>query len=159
MIRCEPKGMFSWNFDLEGEGHDGVLEFNMLGEGEGRIEVDRKQFEIEKHGLIKPKWSLTYKGETLATAQKSNAFTRTFEILIDDEPLLVRARSGFGRRFALEQSGELLASFAPANAFTRRATIRPEGPGADFLTLAFSFWLVVLNWRRAANSDGVAAGA
>jgi hypothetical protein len=152
MIRCKPKGIFSWDFYLEGEVHDAILNFKWLGE-KGRITVDRTVFEIDKHGLLNAKWSLIHNGATVAVAQKSSAFTRTFELYVEDEPFLVRAKSAWGRSFVLEYAGNEIATMAPSHPFTRRATIDIVEPNIDFPTLAFAFWLVVLTWRRTASSS------
>src|SRR5262249_5602425 len=91
-----------------------------------------------------------------ASAQKSSAFTRTFEIESAHEILVLRAESAFGRSFLVERSGDVIATIRPDHAFTRRATIDVLARKWHFSTICFAFWLVVITWRRAASS---AAGA
>jgi hypothetical protein len=50
MIRCIPRGICSWNFLLDGAGHQGTLELGWMGE-QGAITVDDIAFEVQKHGV------------------------------------------------------------------------------------------------------------
>ena len=152
MIRCQPKGICSWNFFLEGDGHRASLDFNWLSE-QGAIIADGTPFDVQKHGVFSGQWTLNHAGKQIATAQKSTVFTRTFEILAPDGTLVLRAESPFGRSFRIERSGEVIATIAPVHPFTRRATIATGVPDGDFTTISFSFWLVVITWRRAANNS------
>jgi hypothetical protein len=158
MIHCKPKGLCSWDFFLDGEAHHASLEFNWLGE-QGTITADEEPFEVRKHGMLSGYWTLNHGGGTVASAQKSSPFTRTFEVQTADASLLLRAESAFGRSFCVEHSEEVIATIRPDHAFTRRATIETLAQKWDFPTLCFAFWLVVLTWRRAASSSsGDAAG-
>ena len=152
MIRCKPKGICSWDFFLDGEGHHASLDFNWLGE-QGAISVDGTSFEVCKHGVLSGQWTLDDAGKHVATAQKSTAFTRTFEIQGAHGTLVLRALSSFGRSFCIERSDDVIATITPDHAFTRRATIETHAKNCDFTTTSFSFWLVVLTWRRAAQSS------
>ncbi len=152
MIRCRPKGICSWDFFLEGEGHRGSLEFNWLNE-RGTVVADGTAFEVSKQGALSGHWMLTRAGQEVASAQKSTAFTRTFEIQSPMESLVLRAQSAFGRSFRVERSGVGIATMAPDHPFTRRASIETRAPEYHFPTMSFAFWLAVLTWRRAAASS------
>ncbi|QDU87087.1 hypothetical protein Pla175_04420 [Pirellulimonas nuda] len=152
MIRCKPKSLCSWNFFLEGDGHRASLEFNWLSE-QGSIVADGAPLEVHKHGVFSGQWTLSSAGQQIATAQKASAFTRTFTIGSLEGSLVLRAASPFGRSFRVERSGRLVAFIAPVHLLTRRATIAVRDPDADFTQIAFSFWLVVSTWRRAANNS------
>jgi hypothetical protein len=151
MIRCKPKGICSWNFFLDGEGHQATLEFNWLGE-QGNITADGIPLVVHKHGVFSGHWTLDREGKEIASGQKSSALTRTFEIQDQNDTLVLRAESAFGRSFRIERSGDLIATVTTDHAFTRRATIEILDQKWDFTTICFSFWLVVLIWRRAASS-------
>lgn len=152
-----PRGICSWDFRLDGDGHQATLEFNWVGE-QGYITADGVSFEVCKHGMLSGHWTLDSAGVEIASGQKSTAFTRTFEIRDRKETLLLRAESPFGRSFRIERSGDVIATVFPDHLLTRRATIETLDCKVGFITICFSFWLVVLTWRRAANS-GAAAGA
>lgn len=152
MIRCRPKGIFSWDFFLEGEGHLASLEFNWLDE-QGAITVDGTPFEVRKHGVLSGHWTLNQASLGIISAQKTSAFTRTFELQNSSGPVVLSAESTFGRSFRVERSGELLATISPDHPLTRRSTIETLIQSWDFPTISFSFWLVVLTWRRTAQSS------
>ena len=122
MIRCKPNGICSWNFLLDGEGHRSTLEFNLLGE-QGAIEVDGERFDVRKHGTFSGHWTLDHAGSEMASAQKSTAFTRTFDVQDRSGSLLLRAESAFGRSFRVERFGKVIATIFPDHPFTRRAKI------------------------------------
>jgi hypothetical protein len=159
MIRCKPKGLCSWDFFLDGEGHHASVEFNWQGE-QGAITADGMPFEVRKHGFLSGHWTLERNRERVASAQKANPFTRTFEIQHDQESLILCAEFAFGRSFRLQRPEDPIATIRPYHAFTRRATIETFAQKCDFPMICFAFWLVVLNWRRAASaasSSGAAA--
>jgi hypothetical protein len=159
MIRCTPQGLCSWNFFLDGENHHASVEFNWIGE-QGALIADGIAFEVHKHGLFRGHWTLDRNQEIVASAQKANPFTRTFEIQHGQYCLILQAESPFGRSFCVQRSEEVIATICPVHAFTRRATIETFAPRWDFPTICFAFWLVVLTWRRAAaNSSSSGASA
>ena len=158
MIRCKPKGICSWDFHLDGDGHLATLNFNWAGE-QGEITADGTRFEVRKQGVFSGHWTLDDDaGKQTASAQKSSAFTQTFEIHDDNDHHVLRAETGFGRSFRVERSGDVIATVCPDHAFTRRATIEIHGQNWDFTIICFAFWLVVFTWRRAASSGAAAGG-
>ena len=152
MIRCRPKGIFSWDFCLEGDGHFASLEFNWFDE-QGTITADGTPFEVCKHGVLSGHWTLNHLEREIVSAQKTSAFTRTFEIQSPSGSVVLRAESPLGRSFRVEGADELLATISPDHLLTRRATIETHVQNWDFPTISFSFWLAVLTWRRAAKNS------
>lgn len=148
MIRCIPKGLCSWNFDIAASGHFARAEFNWLGE-QGNITIDGEYHEVRKHGALSGHWTLEADSTTVANARKSSAFTRTFELETSSGAVILRAQSALGRTMVLEGAG-FDGVIAPVHPLTRRATI--TGQISDFRTACFAFWLTVLLWRRDAQS-------
>jgi len=157
VIRCKPNGICSWDFLLDGEGHCSTLEFNWLGE-QGAINADGKSFDVRKHGVFSGHWTLEHAGTQVASAQKSTAFTRAFDVQDPSGPFILRAESAFGRSFRVERSGNVIATIFPDHPLTRRANIDILTDKWDFVTVSFLFWLVVLTWRRAAQSSASGGG-
>lgn len=151
-IQCLPRGFCSWNFELSWAEHRGSLDLNVMGE-QGSITVDGTQFEVCKHGVLSGHWTLRHGGEEVAEAQKSSAFTRTFQIDSPEGSLILQAESPLTRCFILRRSEETIATMRPDHPFTRRAKITISAQDWEFPTICFSFWLVVQMWRRAANSN------
>ncbi len=152
MIRCTPNNIFSWNFRISGEGHNAKSELDWFGE-QGSITVDGVWFAIRKHGIFSGHWTLEHAEQEFASAQKLNAFTRTFEIHTASGKLVLRAASPFGRTFLIEGPDDVVATIAPEHIFTRCATIELQKGSLGFVTICFSFWLAVLTWRRTAQSN------
>jgi len=128
------------------------LALNGIGE-QGAIRLEGVQFEVRKHGMFSGYWTLDHEGNEVASGQKSTAFGRTFAIQDPSGDLILRAESAIGRSFRLERSGEIIATMVPDHILTRRATIDIRTETWDFPTVCFSFWLVALMWRRAAQSN------
>ena len=149
MIRCIPKGLCSWNFDIAGSGHSASAEFNWLDE-QGNLTVDGEYHEVRKHGVFSGHWTFYANSTPVANAQKSSVFTRTFELETSSGMVILRAQSALGRTLLLEGAG-FDAVIAPVHPFTRRASI--TGQIADFHTACLAFWLTVLLWRRDAHHD------
>ncbi|MHB8070125.1 MAG: hypothetical protein ACYDIC_19710 [Desulfobaccales bacterium] len=149
MIRCIPKGLCSWNFDIAGSGHSAIAEFNWLDE-QGNITADGEYHDVRKHGVFSGHWTLYANSTPVANAQKSSVFTRTFELETSSGAVILRAQSALGRTMLLEGAG-FDAVIAPVHPFTRRASI--TGQISDFRTACFAFWLTVLLWRRDAQHD------
>jgi hypothetical protein len=149
MIRCLPKGLCSWNFDIATSEHTASVEFNWLSE-QGNITIDGEYFEVRKQGFLSGQWALETNSKTIATAQKSSAFTRSFELETSSGAVVLHAQSALGRTMLLEGSG-FNGVIAPDHPFTRRASI--TGKISDFRTACFAFWLTVLLWRRASKNN------
>ena len=155
MIRCTPRGICSWNFLLEGDGHHASVVFDWIGES-GKLVIDGQHHTISKHGMLSGKWTFDSRMNHLFTAQKSNPFTRTFEISGSSGPAILSASSAFGRTMTIAGHG-IDCTISPAHLLTRRASI--TGHYDDFRRVAFAFWLTALTWRRAArnNSGGTSS--
>ena len=132
---------------MTGGSHRVTGELGMFVE-DGKLEIDGTPYGIMKEGMFSGSWNLTHGTSVIYRAQKSNPFTRTFEIdgeaaytLAAESPLMRAMRlSGPGHRLVL----------APVHPFTRRATV--VGSWSDLRLVAFAFWLTTLMWRRARKS-------
>jgi hypothetical protein len=158
MLTCLPEGLCSWNYRITGQDHLARLELEWLGE-QGRVILDGAPLEVRKHGMFSGCWTLDdpRQGTTLITAEKPDALSRRFQIQTPQpRDFELRAENPFGRTFTLHARQTELARFEPEHLFTRRARIRHR-PEVEFPVLVFSFWLVVLCWRRAASRNNSAA--
>ena len=149
MIQCKPLGICSWDFRIAGGKNKAILNFNWLSE-QGGITIDGYRFDVNKHGMLSGKWTLDHPKLPSVSAQKG--FTRSFDIQDSSGKLRLAADSPFGRSFSIADGTSTIAKLAPVHLFTRRSTIRLFNHKVDFATIAFSFWLVVLTWRRAARN-------
>lgn len=149
MILCIPKGICSWEFSISCEDHAAETHVNWLGE-QGALTIDGVRYEVSKDGMFSGKWNLESGAGVVYSAQKSSAFTRTFEISGAESTVILSAQSAFLRAMQLAGAG-YDCTIRPEHAFTRRATI--DGRWSDFRLVSFAFWLTILLWRRQQNNS------
>lgn len=149
MLKAVPHHVFTNNCTLSGDGHSAEILLDLFTET-GKINFDGNSYIVEKDGPFSGFWQLTLHGETIMSSKKPSSFYRSFEIYTQDHLLSLTAISAFGRTMQLKGEG-FDVIFAPEHPFTRRTNI--TGLYADFLSLCFSYWLVVLMWRRAQQSS------
>ncbi len=109
VIRCKPKGLCSWDFYLDGDGHHATLEFNWAGE-QGSITADGLRFEVQRHGGFRGRWTLDDAGRETASAKQATTMIPTFEINDDNDSHVLRAEPPFGHSFRIERSGDVIAT-------------------------------------------------
>jgi hypothetical protein len=152
MLTCLPRSICSWDFRIRGTtGGEAILTFNWFTE-QGTISWNGTEFEVVKHGPFSGHWTLESPQGVVTKAQKTSAFTRTFELESESGLITLQARSVFTRAFELLQTGNSVGTIVPMHAFTRRATIQCTDQ-VDELTQLFAFWLVVITWKRAAKNN------
>jgi len=147
MIEAIPDNMFSWNYFLTGDGHKAFWEKKWTSE-QCSVLIDDDLFNVRKHGPGSGKWSLERNGDVIASAQKQSVFKRSFRLDTQIGVLYLMSYGAFTRRFFLGQEKEAIANISPRNLFSRKAQIDVLSEELDFPTTVFSFWLVVLCWRR-----------
>ncbi|MFZ4576166.1 MAG: hypothetical protein ACOYN0_17410 [Phycisphaerales bacterium] len=149
MIRCNPRGLCSWDFLMDGDGGEHAeLTFDWLGEG-GTLDVNGTLLEVRKQGIFSGEWELSDRGERLASVRKW-MLSWNFEITAPLGVYWLRRSSLFTRGMGLTGEGTDCV-IEPEHAFTRRARI--TGEWANFPIVAFAFWLTVLMWRRKSRND------
>lgn len=149
MINCQPKSMFSSDFQLSQESQIAQLSFSWFSET-GSVHIGQNYFKVVKGGVFSGEWALQNKGEIIYTAEKTSAFRRSIEIQHQGQTYLLKARSAFGR--SMEFTGpNVKATIEPVHPFTRRATITGILP--PFELSSFAFWLTALLWRRAQRNN------
>ena len=158
MLTCLPRSICSWNFLVRGTmGGEAGLTFNWFTE-QGTIDWNGTEYEVVKHGPFSGHWTLEIPGRVVMNAQKSSAFTRTFELDGSCGPLTLQARSMLTREFEIFDAEKLVGTIVPMHMFTRRAKIFTEArvdcdSKLSELAQLFAFWLVALTWKRATKSD------
>ncbi len=152
MLTCLPRSICSWNFLIRGTtGGEAALTFNWFTE-QGTIDWNGTEYEVVKHGPFSGHWTLEGPDGVVIEAQKTSAFTRTFELDCESGLVTLQAQSVFTRVFELLQSSDVVGTIQPMHMFTRRATIDCD-EGVDEPTQLFAFWLVVITWKRAAAKN------
>ena len=152
MLTAKPKNIFSWNYDVSDKsGHVATVSLRWLGEA-GRVALRGRTYEIGRDGWLSGAFYIEERGNRLASAKKSSAFVRSFEVSTSSGRFTLRAKSPFARTFILERKGRIVGSIRPVGLFTRKAMI--DLPKEVPLEVqVFLTWLVVVLWKRAAQSN------
>lgn len=152
ILEACPRSIFSWSFELFADGQP-VTIMNMVWFREGgTFSWEGAHYTLSRESSWSGDFLLESDGRTIARATKPSAFRRRFEIHASDRTMTFEAASPLTRRFRLLENDRTIGSVAPKHALTRRCSV--ELP--DDLSIpvqVFLFWLAVLMWRRAANSD------
>ena len=152
MLTAKPHSIFSWNFDVsQGTRFLATLSLRWMREA-GELKFKGQTYRIGRQGLMSGEFFLEFHGQRLASAEKPSAFTRHFEVSVDQDAYTLRAASLFQRTFVLQREGQEVGSIRPVAIFTRRMQIDlPDEiplPAQLFMT-----WLVIVLWKRATKNS------
>jgi hypothetical protein len=155
MLTCVPQSLCSWDYRILGaSAGSAALTFYFLTE-QGTISLGGAEHSVRKHGWLSGHWTLECDGDIYADAEKPSAMFRSFEIRTSEMKLTIKAQSAFTRAYEILAGGSVVGTIRPVHTFTRRAFIECSSSVPELAQL-FSFWLVVLTWRRAANNNSAA---
>ncbi len=151
MFRARPSEFFTWDFELF-EGEKRVVRMGQSWFREaGYFLWGGREYQLTREGLWSGNFLLQFNGQVLADATKISPFLRCFDVRTEGRTLTLTAASVFTREFQLLVDGTVVGSVAPESFFSRRCTVSfPDDLGVP--VQVFLFWLVVLMWRRAAQS-------
>jgi hypothetical protein len=152
MLKAVPKGWFSTKYELvSADGPVGVIELAFASES-AELEVEGKPYKAYREGFMHGLFVLeAVTGDILASADKTSAFERSFELTFDGRTYTLEAEAALFRKFILIENGETIGSIYPDGILTTESTI--ELPDTFPVHIqAFMFWLVALLWKRAADS-------
>ena len=151
-IQAKPKHLFSWGFVLSvNHNHLVTMDVSFIREG-GQFIWNNNTYQLSREGFYCGDFLLLKDNEIIARASKPNPFTRRFVLGIGNREIVLAANSPFTRCFHLTENNMTIGSISPNHPFTRRTTIElPDD--MDIPIQVFIFWLVVLMWRRASNSN------
>ena len=152
MLTCVPQTLCTWDFRAFGTSSDpALLTFNFFTE-QGGISLGGSEFLVRKHGPMSGRWTVERDGTTYADAHKPRAMFRSFAVSSGEVELVLEAQSVLTRGYDILANGSVVGTIEPAHAFTRRAFVKCNSSVPELAQL-FSFWLVVLTWRRAAQNN------
>lgn len=151
-LRCTPRSMWSWDYDVEGlPGGPASIELGRFSDS-GCITFGGAECKVRKQGLFSGCWRVENDGRILAEAEKTSPLTRSVELQIAGKLFTLKAQSAFTRSFDLLLDEQRIMEIQPAHAFTRRASIVCAAELPE-LTQLFAFWLVAMMWRRASRAS------
>jgi hypothetical protein len=152
MLKAVPKGWFSSKYELLNKGASvGLIEMAFASES-AEMEIEGKAYKAYREGFMHGLFLFEAEtGWVLASADKTSAFERSFELTIDGRTYILEAESALFRKFILIENGDTIGSIYPDGIFTTESTIDLPDTFPVHIQ-AFMFWLVALLWKRAADS-------
>ena len=151
MLKAAPISWFSWNYELsEGGQRVGTISTAWVRE-RAAMSVRGMTCELYRESMW-GRFLATVNGEIIASADKPSAFHRRFIIQFEDREIESVAESPLGRSFILREHGHDIGAIRPLHVFTRKAMIDLPDDFPIEISV-FTFWLVVLMWRRQANNS------
>jgi hypothetical protein len=151
VIKIMPKNWFSWNFSIY-ENNQEYTELNISTFREkGEFSIGTNNYTVFRKGLLHTEIFLENSGNTIATAYKTSAFKRSFNISYNSENYNLDASSAFRRSFIISKENQVIGKIKAISAFTRRAKV-------DFYAelpvelKTFIIWLTLLLWKREDDS-------
>jgi len=147
-----PKGLFTFNREIHGDGHYANLELRTF-RNEGVLEVDGNSYEIDKPKMLQDRFMVQHETGTIVEAARITTITRNYEILDHFGAHEFTRKEMFSRTFVLKRDGHIVAEFGYDGWFTRKMFIRTYTEEIEFVTLAFCNWLLMLFSRRDSQSS------
>jgi len=151
MLEAAPDSFWSWNFTVRRAGLV-VARLSLAAFSErGELDIDGAGYQVARAGWASGAWSMSTDGVPLVSAEKPSAFHRRFEVTVGDQAYTLQARSALGRAFELWAGDRVLGTFEPHGWLSRKLLV--DLPDTFSLAVqVFMTWLVIVLWRRAAQS-------
>ena len=149
-VKCEPKGRFSGDYLLDWGGETCEVCF-LKGASAGSIQLMEDRYEIIQNGPLSRIWTLKKDGEKILQA-KRRGIRSSIRIVRDNELFLLERKHLLSPMFLLSDNDRVIANYDKQKMFNRKLEIEVIDVEADFLLLAFAFWLVT-SVRRASSGN------
>lgn len=151
MIVARPARWFSHTYRLSDDEREvGLIRPSLFTE-RATVELDGEAFTARRDGVLGP-YILEKGGETVAAADKLSAFRSRFRVAAGGRISELDRRSAFSRSFDLLADDEVIGVITRPSLFSR--TIEVVLPEAWPLPeRVFLLWLALLIWRREERSS------
>ncbi len=115
------------------------------------VVIEDQIYVFARESMLQGTFALRQSDQVLASARKTSVFMRAFDVETEGRQLTLSAVSVWRREFGLYHDGIQIGCIYPRSWLGRTAVIDlPEE--LTLPTQVFLFWLVLVLWRRAANS-------
>ncbi len=145
------KGLFSWDFTVM-DGRAAVADINMAWwHKRGALTVEGREYPLHREGLVGGAFILEGTDAVLAKAEKSNIFSRSYELEYGDRHYILKRKLFFGRKYLMVAGDSEVGSITFEGIPSRRlkAVLPEELP---LPVMIFIIWLAILQRRRAAKA-------
>jgi hypothetical protein len=145
-----PRRWYSWDFSVtSGDRTVAVLDLASWRE-RAEIMIGDVTHRVFRERALGGDFIIEANGRELARATKASAFWPTMIVHYGGKDYTLRKPSMWRRAFALMDGERQIGTIAPESAWTRRAVA--ELPDWPVPIQAFVIWLVVILWKRDAES-------
>lgn len=147
----EPRRWYSWNYTVK-SGDRTVAALDLASwRARAEIVIGDVTHRVFRERAMSGDFIIEAGGRELARASKPSAFSGTMIVHYGRTDYTLRKPSMWRRAFALMDGERQIGSIAPESAWTRRATA-DLSPDLPVPIQAFVIWLVILVWKREAES-------
>ena len=152
LLLATPRNIFSWSFEVH-RGDELVAHIDMSWFREAaEVSIGGQDYTFSRESILRGTFALRQGDQILARAQKTGVFSRSFEVEMAGSVSTLSAVSTWRREFELRHGGMQIGRIYPQSWFRWTAVIDlPDG--LSLPEQVFLFWLVLVLWRRQANSN------
>jgi len=151
-MTMEPRRWYSWDYTVKsGDRTVAVLDCASW-RVRGEIVIGDVTHRVFREGAMSGDFIIEAGGRELARATKPSAFRDTIVVHYGRRHFTLRKPSLWRRGFALMDGERQIGAISPESAWTRRATADLP-PDVPVPIQAFVVWLVILLWKRDAQSS------
>ena len=152
ILRAVPQDWFTWNFTLFNDDDEEVAGITPAWFSESaEIYTGGEMYKAYRESWMSGAFIFQLNDSILAKAEKPSALNRSFNVEFDGRQYILEAEAVFFRKFILIDNGVEVGSITPENALTSAAVL--DLPRDIPLPVkAFMFWLVMILWKRDADS-------
>jgi hypothetical protein len=150
-MRIIPKAWYSWDFNVVGgERTLATLDLSCWRE-KAEILVEDVPHRVFREGVMSGDFVLERGDQVLARATKPSAFRNAFIVTYNGKSYMLRRASAWRRASVLLDEERQIGSVLPDSVWTRQATadLPRDWP---MPIKAFIIWLVIILWKRDAES-------
>ena len=156
MLTATPQNWVGWDFEISEGGRQVAVIDQAWWRERGTFSVEGGHFEVRREGLLGAFVLTGRGGQRVAWAEKDNPFTRSFTVHFGGHEYALRAAGVFSQGFEPYRGDQLVGSIRKRGWFSRAANVDLPAD-LPLAVRVFVFWLVLILWRRAANSSNGAA--
>lgn len=151
-IWMEPKGWFTWDYDLIQDGTRlASISLAWIRE-KGEFTLGREKFSLFRDGIAGPFILANDDGHVLAKGVKPSLLRRRFELERDAHGYILEADSFFGNTYNLLEAGTVIGTIRCRKLLSWKgeASLPPDLPLPFRI---FVLWLVIILWKRDAQGS------
>jgi hypothetical protein len=153
MLYAAPRGIFSWNYTVRAKDDTVIADIDMVWFGESaEVTIGGQGYTVRRESVLHGTFALLQGDRVLARAHKVSAFSRAFDVDLAGRPLELKALSVWSRRFGLFENNAQIGWIGPSS-WLGRIAVTDLPDNVSMPAQVFLLWLVLILWRRAANSS------